>query len=129
MKDKTFLQQALILDAAATGATMLLAILGAGVLAGVLGLPAGLLRGAGLILIPFVALVAWAGMRARPARAVVATIIGLNALWVAASIGLLIGGWVSPTALGYAFVIAQALVVGVFAWLQFSGLRKMAPAA
>ena len=30
----------------------------------------------------------------------------------------------APTLLGYAFVIAQALVVAVFAELQFMGLRK-----
>ena len=31
--------------------------------------------------------------------------------------------------LGYAFVIAQAVVVGVFAELQFIGLRRTAAAA
>ena len=33
-------------------------------------------------------------------------------------------GFVAPTLLGYAFVIAQAIVVGVFAELQFIGLRR-----
>jgi hypothetical protein len=32
--------------------------------------------------------------------------------------------FVAPTLLGYAFVIAQAIVVGVFAELQFIGLRR-----
>ena len=30
------------------------------------------------------------------------------------NLGLLVSGWVAPTALGYAFVIAQAAVVGLF---------------
>ena len=47
----------------------------------------------------------------------------------AGSIGLLVSGWVAPTALGYAFVIAQAIVVGVFAELQFVGLRRSEAAA
>jgi hypothetical protein len=50
--------------------------------------------------------------------------IALNVLWVAASIGLLLSGWVAPTLLGYAFVIAQAVVVGAFAELQIIGLRR-----
>ena len=48
-----FLRRVLLLDAVATGATALLAVALAGPLAGWLGLPVGLLRGAGLILIPF----------------------------------------------------------------------------
>jgi hypothetical protein len=54
----------------------------------------------------------------------VQAIIALNLLWVVGSMGLLMGGWVAPTALGTAFVIAQAVVVGVFAELQFVGLRR-----
>jgi hypothetical protein len=37
---------------------------------------------------------------------------------------LLVSGWVAPTALGYAFVIAQAAVVAVLAELQIAGLRR-----
>lgn len=51
-------------------------------------------------------------------------IIALNVLWVAGSIALLLGGQVAPTTLGYAFVIMQAVVVGVLAELQFIGLRR-----
>lgn len=120
----TFLHRALSLDAAATGATAALLLAGAGWLAGPLGLPAGLLRGAGLVLVPFVALVAWAGLRPVPPASAVLAVIGLNAAWVVASILLLVGGWVAPTALGTAFVVAQALVVGAFAELQLLGLRR-----
>jgi hypothetical protein len=127
LTSSTFLSRALLLDAVATGATAPLLLAAAGLLAGLLGLPESLLRYAGLLLIPFVALVAWAGTRGRAPVQVVRVIIGANAAWVIASILLLLSGWVQPTALGYAFVIGQAVVVGVFAELQMLGLRR-APA-
>ena len=70
------------------------------------------------------ALVAFVGTREAISRPAVKAIIALNVLWVVGSIGLLTSGYVAPTVLGYAFVIAQAIVVGVFAELQFIGLRR-----
>jgi hypothetical protein len=122
-----FLRKSLLLDAAASGATALMLIAGAGLLDGLLGLPVALMREAGLILVPFVAFVAWVGTREEVARGAVWTIIATNALWVAASIGLLVGGWVTPTVLGYAFIIAQAAVVALFAELQYAGLKRPEP--
>jgi hypothetical protein len=119
-----FLRNALLLDAAASGATSVLLVAGAGFLDGLLGLPVALMREAGLILVPFVAFVAWAGTRASVNRNAVAAIIAVNVLWVVASICLLVGNWVAPTMLGYAFVIAQAAAVGLFAELQYIGLRR-----
>jgi hypothetical protein len=122
-----FLRKSLMLDAVATGATAALLIAGAGLLDALLGLPVALMREAGLILVPFVAFVAWVGTREEVARGAVWTIIATNALWVAASIGLLVGGWVTPTVLGYAFIIAQAAVVALFAELQYAGLKRPEP--
>jgi hypothetical protein len=119
-----FLRKALLLDAAASGATALLLIGGAGLLDGLLGLPVALMREAGLILLPFVAFVAWVGTREQAARGAVWAIVAANALWVVASVGLLVSGWVAPTALGYAFVIAQAAVVALFGELQYAGLKR-----
>jgi len=51
-------------------------------------------------------------------------VILINALWVAASIVLLLSGWVAPNALGTVFVIVQALAVAVFADLQYLGVRR-----
>ena len=124
-----FLRNALLLDAAATGATGLLLIGGAGLLEGLLGLPAGLMRWAGLVLIPFVAFVAWAGTREPASQGAVALIIAVNVLWVVASVCLLLGGLVAPTLLGYAFVLAQAVVVALFAELQYVGLKRSGPVA
>ena len=128
-RSNSFLRTVLLADAIASGATGLLMIAGAGLLEGLLGLPVALLREAGLLLIPYVAFVAYDGTRATISRAAVHAVIGLNVLWVAGSIGLLVSGWVAPTMLGYAFVIAQAAVVGVLAELQLVGLRRSATAA
>ncbi len=117
-----FLRRALLADAVAGAATGLLMATGAGVLDNLLGLPTLLLSEAGLLLLPYAALVGWLGTRARlPEAAVWAVIIG-NVAWTAASFGLFV--LLAPTTLGYAFVIAQAVVVGVFAELQYIGLKR-----
>jgi hypothetical protein len=123
-RQNTFLRYALLADAIASGATGVLTIAGADLLTGILGLPVPLMREAGLLLVPYAAFVAWVGTRETISRAAVHATIALNVLWVAASIGLLLSGWVAPTVLGYAFVIAQAVVVGAFAELQIIGLRR-----
>ena len=128
-QSNSFLRTVLLADAIASGATGLLMIAGAGLLEGLLGLPVALLREAGLVLIPYVAFVAWVGTREAISRSAVQAIIVLNVLWVAGSIGLLVSGWVAPTMLGTAFVIAQAAVVAVLAELQFIGLRRSPAAA
>ena len=119
-----YLRTSLLADAAASGATGLLMIAGAGLLEGWLGLPAALLQTAGLILVPYVMFVIFAGTREGLVPAMVWTVIVANVLWTAASLLLLVGGWVAPTLLGYAFVIGQALVVALFGELQYMGLRR-----
>src|ERR1041384_5285214 len=53
----TNLRFALLADAVASGATGLMMIAGADLLTGLLGLPVALMREAGLVLVPYVALV------------------------------------------------------------------------
>jgi len=96
--------------------------LGADLLASLLGLPTMLLTEAGLFLLPYAAFVGWMGTRDRLPEMLVWLVIIGNAAWALASIGVLI--WLAPTALGYAFVIGQALVVGLFAELQYIGLKR-----
>jgi hypothetical protein len=122
-----FLRHVLWADAVASGATGLAMIAGAGVLESLLGLPSALTREAGIILVPFAALVAVVATRARISRAAVWMIIAANAAWTIGSFGLLAGG-VAAAALGCAFVIAQALVVAVLAALEYAGLRTLAAA-
>lgn len=118
------LRRFLLADAAISGATGVLMLAGAGVLAAWLGLPEALMRWAGLVLIPFalgVLLVARAHVPSRPR---VLTVIALNLAWAIASVLLLAAGWIQPTALGIAFVLFQAVVVAGFAELQYAGLRR-----
>ncbi len=129
LRQITNLRFALLADAVASGATGLMMIAGADLLTGLLGLPVALMREAGLLLVPYVALVAYIGTRANIPHVAVKAIVALNVLWVLGSVGLLVSGFVAPTALGYAFVIFQAVVVGVFAELQVIGLRREAQTA
>ena len=119
-----FLRNVMLIDAAASGATAALLIAGASLLDGLLGLPVALMREAGLILVPYVAFVAWVGTREGIARGAVWAIIATNALWAIASVGLLVSGLVAPTILGTAFVIAQAAVVALLGELQYAGLKR-----
>jgi hypothetical protein len=124
-----FLRYALLGDAVASGATGLLMLAGASFLTNWLGLPTGLLRGAGLVLLPYAAFVAWLGTRPHPARAAIWAVVAINVLWAIESVLLLASGWVAPTALGVAFVLAQAIVVAGFAGAQAYGLRMSAAPA
>jgi hypothetical protein len=123
-----FLRNALLVDAAASGATGLLMIAGAGLLEGLLGLPATLLRGAGLVLVPYVAFVVWASTRSHIPQGAVWAIIIANAAWAVASAFLLMGT-LSPTLLGYLFVIGQALVVALLGEVQYVGLKRQSAVA
>lgn len=119
-----FLRFALLGDAIASGATGLLLAAGAGLLANVLGLPEPLMRYAGLFLLPYAAIVGYLGTRPTLSRGMIRAIIIINAAWAVQSVFLLVGGGVSPTMLGTAFVVAQALVVAGFAEAQWLGMRK-----
>jgi hypothetical protein len=127
IESPVFLRRALLLDAAASGLTALLMIVGAGALASPLGLSSGLIRGAGLVLVPYVLFVAIVATRAAVSRRAVRAVIAANAAWTAASVLLL--GYVSPTMLGIAFVIGQALAVAALGVLQYVALRREQPAA
>jgi len=120
----TLLRRALLLDAAASGALGAAMALSASPLGDWFDLPSGLLRWAGIALVPFAALLAALGTRERVARPAVLAVVAVNLLWVAGSLLVLLSGWVEPTALGVAFVVAQALAVAVFTGLQELGLRR-----
>ena len=122
----SLLRRVLAVDAVSSAAMGLGLLVLAPTLAPMLNLPLELLRDAGMILLPFAALVGYLASREQPARAGVWTVIALNAVWSVDSVLLLLSGWIEPTGLGYAFVIGQAVVVGVFAELEYLGLRRAA---
>lgn len=118
------LRRAIQLDAVATAAMAALLIAAAAPLSQWLQLPQNLLLGAGLLLVPYVAYLGWLLSRERISAQQAWSVIAINACWVIDSAIVLVGGWVSPNALGMAFVIVQALAVAVFAELQYFGLRR-----
>lgn len=120
----SYLRRVLAADAVASGATGLLLAFGGDLLQGLTGLQAEFNRPAGFFLIAYAAAVAWVASRAVVHGGLVWAIIGINLVWSAESIVMLVTGFLQPTALGYAFVVAQAVVVAAFAQLEFMGLRR-----
>ena len=114
------LRTVLWLDAVTCVFTGLLLALFSERLSGWLGLPEPLLFYAGLVLFPTAALMAWTATRAETPKPAVWIVIGGNALWVLGSLLVLA---LSPTTLGYAFVIVQALAVAVLAELEYVALK------
>ena len=123
-----FLPRVLLIDAAASAVTAVLLVAAADHLAPLLQLPAALLRGAGVALLPFVAVVYGLSRQAAPSRAAVAGVVAINFAWVAASVWVAFGGAWQPSLAGIGFVLAQALAVLVFADLGWFGLRARRPA-
>ena len=111
-------------DAVFSGASALLLSLGAGAMAPLLNLPESLLRETGLFLVAYAALVGWLGTRQSMPKPLVWIVIAGNAAWTAGSIALLFSGAVTPNLPGEAAVAIQAIAVGVFAELQYLGLRR-----
>ena len=120
----SFLRRALIADAVFSGVAALGFTFGAGAFAPLFNLPEMFLREVGLFLIVYAAFVGWLGTRQSMMKALVLIVITGNAAWTLGSIALLFSGAVSPNLFGMAMVAAQAIATGVFAELQYIGLRK-----
>jgi len=120
----TFLRRALLADAIFSGIAALGFAFGADTFAALFNLPEALLRETGLFLIAYTALVGWLASRAAVAKPLVLLVVIGNAAWTVGSIALLLSGAVSPNLAGELMVVAQAIATGVFAELQYVGLRK-----
>ena len=118
------LRRALLADAIFSGVSAVGLTLGAGMFASLLNLPEALLRESGLFLIAYAIFVGWLGTRASMPRLLVVIVVAGNAAWTLASIALLFSSLVSPNLLGEIVVVLQAIATGVFAELQYIGLRK-----
>lgn len=107
------------LDAATCLVMAALLLGGGGVLSGFLGIPQGLLTGAGAILVPVALFMAAVAARpSAPLWAAGLVIVG-NAGWVLASLALALGPFIAPTSLGLAFILAQAAVVALLAVVEY----------
>jgi hypothetical protein len=124
IRSSSFLRRVLVVDAVSTGAMGIAMVAFAELLADLLQLPVDLLGEAGIVLLPFAAFVAFVASRSETSRIAVWAIIAVNAVWAIESIVLLFTGWVAPNVLGYAFVIAQAAAVLLFADLEYMGLKR-----
>ncbi|MGG5823356.1 hypothetical protein [Falsiroseomonas sp. HW251] len=124
IRPSRLLRLALGADAIASGTLGALALAGGSSLAAPLGLPGALLQGAGAFCIAYAALVARMARRDALPAWLVWLVVGGNAVWAADSLLLLASGWVAPTGLGIAFVVAQAIAVAVFAAAQYAGLAR-----
>lgn len=119
------LRTILALDALTGLATALLLVASADLLSGLLGLPKDFLFMTGISLFPvaaFIGFTSYIGSEKKPPTALVWGVILGNLGWVVASV-LTMEVWLQPSTLGFAFVSLQALVVLVFAVLEFRGLR------
>jgi len=123
-----FLRHVLLADAASCLATGALQLAFTGSLAQLLNLPPSLLTGSGWFLLAYAATVAFVATREPLHRPIVWLFVVGNVGWAAGCGALLASGWVAPSALGVAWVAAQAVTVVVLAELQWMGLRR-APVA
>jgi hypothetical protein len=123
MQMTPFLKRVLLLDAASCLGMAALLIPGANLLSGPLGLSPTLLMAAGLILIPCGLFMSWVATRKVTSSLFVWIVILGNFAWVAKSlvVAFVLAG---ITALGIAFVLAQAAAVLVLAILERVGLRR-----
>jgi hypothetical protein len=121
-------RKTLLADAAVSGAAAVLMITGAGLLGPLLSIPKSLLFWAGLLLVPFVAMLLIVARRETAHRMILLDIVLLNVLWVVASFAVILLGVVEPNALGIAFIAAQALAVALFAALQVGALKAASTA-
>ena len=123
------LRFALTLDAVATAATGAALLPFAGQLGELLGLPTALLSGAAAFMLVYAVVLGLLRRRATLPRWAVWTIIVGNALWALDCAALAFVGGLTPTTLGVAFLLFQAVAVAAFAELQYFGLRRSTAAA
>lgn len=124
IKNNTFLRYVLFADAATCLITGLAMTVAAEFVSGMTELPRNLLLVAGISLLPFAGSLIYLGSRVEYSAGALWLVIIVNILWTAASIFLIAGGLVSPNTFGTFFVIFQAIGVGVFAVLEYVGLRN-----
>ncbi|WP_055526066.1 hypothetical protein [Streptomyces graminilatus] len=116
------LRRFLALDALVTGSNALAYLVASGPLGRLLGVGSGLLVELGLFLAVFTAGVGWLASSKQPAALPVRLVIEANLAWAALSCVALVL-WLSPTAVGAVWAVAQAAVVAGFAALQHVSLR------
>lgn len=119
---RTFLR----LDALASGGVGLLLLVLCKPAESELSLPITFSVVAGIAILGWAAFVGWVSVAAN--RALVKEVIGLNLLYVAGSLALVVADWATLTDLGAVIVVAQAVAVLGLTVGQYLGLRAEDPA-
>lgn len=117
-----FIRRVLLADAVISGVAGLVMIIGAQLLAPLTNLPQALVLIAGTALMPWFLALLWLSRQEEVSRTGVRWVIAVNLAWVAGSVFVLLA--TSPSLFGYAFVIAQAVAVGLFTELQIIALKR-----
>jgi biotin transporter BioY len=121
------LRLVLKLDAVACGALGVASLAGAPVLDDLLGVPVVLLAPVGVFLVAW-AVVLWViSPRPRVSKTAARIVILFNLAWTIDSAVVVAAGWFPLTAIGVAFVLAQAAAVVIIAAAQFYALRRAYP--
>lgn len=129
LRRRGLLRLALTLDAAVTGVNGAGYLVAAPLLADVLGLPAGSLRGVGAFLLCYSVVPGVVGTRPRISPTPVRVVVAVNLTWAAAGVAVVAMGSGTATVAGAVWIVLQALVVGGFAAAQWAGLRRLAAGA
>ena len=124
-----FLKRALLADATVSSITGLLQLAATDGLVALLGFPRLALVGTGEFMLIYAALLLVRATRKRLWSPAVGVIVLGNLLWGLGGLAFLVSGLVAPSAAGTAFVLLQVAAVALFAGLEWTGLRRSAPAA
>jgi hypothetical protein len=117
------LRMALWTDAAVSASAGALQLAGGDALAATFGLPASLSLASGVFLLGYAAMLVAMARASRLHAALLALVVFGNLGWALACIGLPAAGLLSPTALGWAWLLLQAVAVLVFAAWEGAGWR------
>jgi len=122
-----FLRRVLLADALSCAATGGLQLLAGAALSSWTNLPSPLLAGTGWFLVLYAGAVAWLASRKEVPQVFVWIIAAGNLAWAAGCAALWLGHWAAPSALGTAWLAAQAVTVVVLAELQIACVRRAHP--
>ena len=128
LSSPNFLRNVLRVDALSCIACGVLQVAFPAAMARLLNLPEGLIAYTGEFLLVYAAVVAFVSTRKPLPRPFIWALVAGNIGWALACVLLLAGAQMSPSAMGVAYVVMQALTVAVLAELQYFGLRRAAPA-
>ncbi|MDA7414762.1 hypothetical protein PGB34_00165 [Xenophilus arseniciresistens] len=118
-----FLPRVMALDAASCALTGAAQLGFTDALARLTGLPAGLLTGTGLFLLGYAVVAAWLALRQPVPRILIGLVAMGNLGWAVGCVLLMAAGPFALSALGMAWLLAQAVTVLLLADAQWMGLR------